>query len=278
MVLFRVCFKACGARGRLDWNGAGLGRKGDKLGIGRDGDGMDRAGGSCGSIVSRGSRHVTNWTTISHWVLPWPPQYARQAALARKTPPAYYVRHRLLRPTPNPSVCRAWPPGGRSRSYPVVFGPTIDQVLSKDSIGVDWMRLLQGIDVVIHLAAIAHRCSDVEEGLYDKINRQATAALARTTARSGARLIIVSSIAAQSSSSSDHVLTENDSACHRELMADQNSMRKSISPPAAGNILFSGQPSFTAGEGQHAQAHSACDTATTASFSDFDQQIKFAGD
>ena len=211
MVLFRVCFKACGARGRLDWNGAGLGRKGDKLGIGRDGDGMDRAGGSCGSIVSRGSRHVTNWTTISHWVLPWPPQYARQAALARKTPPAYYVRHRLLRPTPNPSVCRAWPPGGRSRSYPVVFGPTIDQVLSKDLIGVDWMRLLQGIDVVIHLAAIAHRCSDVEEGLYDKINRQATAALARTTARSGARLIIVSSIAAQSSSSSDHVLTENDS-------------------------------------------------------------------
>ena len=82
---------------------------------------------------------------------------------------------------------------------------------AKTSIGVDWMRLLQGIDVVIHLAAIAHRCSDVEEGLYDKINRQATAALARTTARSGARLIIVSSIAAQSSSSSDHVLTENDS-------------------------------------------------------------------
>ena len=39
------------------------------------------------------------------------------------------------------------------------------------------MRLLQGIDVVIHLAAIAHRCSDVEEGLYDKINRRRNSSL-----------------------------------------------------------------------------------------------------
>jgi hypothetical protein len=48
--------------------------------------------------------------------------------------------------------------------------------------GGDWMPLLQGIDVVIHLAAIAHRSNDVEEALYDKINRRVTMALARATA------------------------------------------------------------------------------------------------
>ena len=94
--------------------------------------------------------------------------------------------------------------------HPVGFGPSIDQVLIEDLTAVDWMPLLQGIDVVIHLAAIAHRGSDVGEGLYDKINRQATATLARATARAGARLIFVSSVAAQSASSSDRVLTEND--------------------------------------------------------------------
>jgi nucleoside-diphosphate-sugar epimerase len=72
------------------------------------------------------------------------------------------------------------------------------------------MPLLQGIDVVIHLAAIAHRGPDVEEWLYDKVNRQATAALARATARAGARLIFLSSVAAQSSPSSDRVLSETD--------------------------------------------------------------------
>jgi UDP-glucose 4-epimerase len=96
----------------------------------------------------------------------------------------------------------------------VLLGPAIDQVLIKDlAADVDWMPLLRGIDVVIHLAAIAHRGPDVEERLYDKVNRQATAALARATARAGARLIFLSSVAAQSSPSSDRVLSETD-VCH----------------------------------------------------------------
>lgn len=94
--------------------------------------------------------------------------------------------------------------------HPMVFGPTVSQVLIQDVTSVDWMPLLQGVDVVIHLAAIAHRGAEVDEGLYDKVNRQATAALAYATARTGAKLIFVSSIAAQSPSSSDLVLTEND--------------------------------------------------------------------
>src|SRR5262249_13508334 len=92
--------------------------------------------------------------------------------------------------------------------HPDVFGPTVNQLLNKDITDVDWMPLLQDIDVVIHLAAIAHRGDDVAEAVYDKINRQATASLARATARAGARLIFLSSVAAQSPSSSDLPLTE----------------------------------------------------------------------
>ena len=94
--------------------------------------------------------------------------------------------------------------------HPMAFGLAVSQVLIQDVTSVDWMPLLEGVDVVIHLAAIAHRGIEVDEGLYDKVNRQATAALASATARTGAKLIFVSSIAAQSPSSSDLVLTEND--------------------------------------------------------------------
>jgi UDP-glucose 4-epimerase len=93
---------------------------------------------------------------------------------------------------------------------PGMFGPIVNQVLVKDIAGVDWMPLLQDIDVVIHLAAIAHRGNDVAETMYDKVNRQVTASLAQATARAGARLIFMSSVAAQSPPSSDQVLSEND--------------------------------------------------------------------
>ena len=93
--------------------------------------------------------------------------------------------------------------------HPVAFGPAVKQVLIKDITSLDWTTLLQGMDTVIHLAGIAHRGGDVEEGFYDKINRQVTAALARASAKAGARLIFISSIAAQSPSSCDLVLTEN---------------------------------------------------------------------
>ena len=47
---------------------------------------------------------------------------------------------------------------------PLTFGPSVEQVLINDlSDGVDWTPLLQGIDVVIHLAALAHQNKDVKE-------------------------------------------------------------------------------------------------------------------
>ena len=164
--------------------------------------------------------------------------------------------------------------------HPVVFGPTVNQVLIQDLTSVDWMPLLQGIDVVIHLAAIAHRGNDVEEGLYDKVNRQATAALAHATARTGARLIFVSSIAAQSPSSSDQVLTENDLCLPSGGLWPIEAQRRNRYRRQRRAICYSSaNPCLRPrGEGQHAQAHSACKTAIPASFWGCDKQTKFAGD
>jgi len=76
------------------------------------------------------------------------------------------------------------------------------------SIPFDWQSLLQQCDAVVHLAGIAHTFAD--DDLYDRVNHRATEALARAAARTGAHLIFVSSIAAQSGSFSDCELTEED--------------------------------------------------------------------
>jgi UDP-glucose 4-epimerase len=73
----------------------------------------------------------------------------------------------------------------------------------------DWLPLLQRCDVVVHLAGIAHRFAS--EDLYDRVNHRATAALAEAALSTGIKhLVFVSSIAAQSGSSSDHELTEDE--------------------------------------------------------------------
>lgn len=72
----------------------------------------------------------------------------------------------------------------------------------------DWQPLLQQCDAVVHLAGIAHTFAD--DNLYDRVNHQATEALARAACRCGIHLVFVSSIAAQSGSSSEHELTEDD--------------------------------------------------------------------
>jgi UDP-glucose 4-epimerase len=129
------------------------------------------------------------------------------------------------------------------------LGPSIDQVLIKDlAAGVDWMPLLQGVDEVIHLAAIAHRGPDVEERLYDKVNRQATAALARATARAGARLIFLSSVAAQSSPSSGRVLSETD-VCHPAGGYGRSKLNAEIDIAASGGQYVILRPTLIYGSG-----------------------------
>ncbi len=73
----------------------------------------------------------------------------------------------------------------------------------------DWVSVVDGVDVVIHLAGIAHRpATDAE---YHRVNVASTLALAAAAMQTNVRqFIFVSSIAAQTGPSSDKVLTERD--------------------------------------------------------------------
>src|SRR3984885_11524547 len=97
-----------------------------------------------------------------------------------------------------------------SRAKPTFETPNIVAVPLPDlSMPFDWLPLLQQCDIVVHLAGIAHRFAS--DDLYDQVNHQATAALADAAFRCGTRhLVFISSIAAQSGSSSDHELTEDE--------------------------------------------------------------------
>jgi nucleoside-diphosphate-sugar epimerase len=75
------------------------------------------------------------------------------------------------------------------------------------SAAFDWDSLLQQCDAIVHLAGIAHKFAD--DALYDRVNYRATEALANAAFRGRKHLVFVSSIAAQSGSSSDHDLTED---------------------------------------------------------------------
>jgi UDP-glucose 4-epimerase len=76
---------------------------------------------------------------------------------------------------------------------------------------VDWASLVEGCDAVVHLAGIAHVGLGIPDALYDRVNHQATRALARTAqAAKVSRFIFVSSIRAQSGPVADRPLTEED--------------------------------------------------------------------
>jgi UDP-glucose 4-epimerase len=99
---------------------------------------------------------------------------------------------------------------------------------------VDWAPLLDGIDIVVHVAAIAHRHAD--SGDYARANRMATASLAQACRRQGTkRLIFMSSISAQAGSAADHIVTENDepwpiTAYDRAKLAAEEEIRRSGVP------------------------------------------------
>jgi UDP-glucose 4-epimerase len=76
---------------------------------------------------------------------------------------------------------------------------------------LEWRPLLADIEVVVHLAGIAHAGPEIADDLYDRVNRAATVALAAAAAKNRIqRLVFASSIRAQAGPAADHVLTESD--------------------------------------------------------------------
>lgn len=93
-----------------------------------------------------------------------------------------------------------------------VFPRSVEVVAVSDlTRPVEWRALLKGIDTVVHLAGIAHAGPEIAEDVYDRVNRLATAELAKAAQAVGVRhLVFISSIRAQSGPSSQDVLHEND--------------------------------------------------------------------
>jgi len=86
----------------------------------------------------------------------------------------------------------------------------IDMVVSPDLSGeADWGPLLEGVDAVVHAAAIAHT-QGMDASAYEAVNRRAAVALARAARGKVERLVFLSSIRAQSGPTSLTVLTEAD--------------------------------------------------------------------
>jgi nucleoside-diphosphate-sugar epimerase len=118
-----------------------------------------------------------------------------------------------------------------SRTPSAFEGPNIVAAPLPDlSLPLDWQPLLQHCDAVVHLAGIAHRFAN--EDLYDRVNRQATEALASAAFHRGKHLVFASSIAAQSGSFSDHELSEDDfprpnNAYGRSKLAGEEAVRAS---------------------------------------------------
>ena len=80
-----------------------------------------------------------------------------------------------------------------------------ERVAIPDLETADWPAMMDGIDAVIHLAAIAHIGPSVPDDAYERINHQASVALGRAASASGhvQRFIFMSSIRAQTGVSSD---------------------------------------------------------------------------
>jgi nucleoside-diphosphate-sugar epimerase len=93
------------------------------------------------------------------------------------------------------------------------FLPDVRQVAMGDLNGpVDWAAFLEGSDVVIHLAGITHAGTDVPSTVYNQVNHIGTVALAQAVNRLRARLIFLSSVAAQVGPAANRIVTESDAA------------------------------------------------------------------
>jgi nucleoside-diphosphate-sugar epimerase len=96
---------------------------------------------------------------------------------------------------------------------PISFPNSVDVVIVPDfKNSVDWTPILQGIDIVVHLAGLTHadsRHSDFAE--YDQVNWLTTLQLARVAKDVGVdRFVLISSVRAQIGPSAAQIANERD--------------------------------------------------------------------
>jgi UDP-glucose 4-epimerase len=118
-----------------------------------------------------------------------------------------------------------------------VFARSVEVVAVSDlTRPVEWRTLLNRVETVVHLAGIAHTGPGVAEEAYDRVNRLATAELAKTAHAVGIRhLVFISSIRAQIGPTSATMLRETDApqptdAYGRSKLAAEEAVRAANVP------------------------------------------------
>ena len=131
----------------------------------------------------------------------------------------------------------------------VSFGGSIRVIKITDiETGIDWARHLDGVGAVVHLAGLVHVTSVIPESDYDRLNRAVTNRLARAAQSAGAKLIYISSIAAQSGSSADYVLVESGPVGPTTAYG-RSKLRAEQEVAAAGDRYVIFRPTLTYGSG-----------------------------
>ena len=96
---------------------------------------------------------------------------------------------------------------------PVSFPNSVNTVIVPDfKNSVDWNPILRGVDIVVHLAGLAHTYSRVATfGAYDQVNVLATLNLAHAAKDAGLdRFIFISTVRAQIGASATQIVREQD--------------------------------------------------------------------
>jgi UDP-glucose 4-epimerase len=122
----------------------------------------------------------------------------------------------------------------------------IERVTSPDLSGkADWAPLLEGVDAVVHAAAIAHT-GGMDEAAYEAVNHKAVVKLAEAARGKVERFIFLSSIRAQSGTTSVGMLTEadpprpNDPYGRTKLAAEQALARLDLPIASLRPVLVAG--------------------------------------
>jgi UDP-glucose 4-epimerase len=96
---------------------------------------------------------------------------------------------------------------------PASFPKPVEVVIVPDFTNpIDWKPILQGADIVVHLAGLVHADDQhISYSVYDHINRATTQELARAANETRLdRFVYISSVRAQSGPSATHVVNEYD--------------------------------------------------------------------